>query len=245
MATYISIGEATYPTDTDEQIAEAKEALREAGLTEAPVYAGEPDGLGDSYANGQVLFANGQGIVAAPGCESGEITGFRCDESASATVDVVRPDVRASHQAAGYTGIQSHWGAAAGVLRLRVCPGCADDAAGGRVVGARGVSATPTECPDCGSGRPWAPCATCGRAALSPGEARQVTISAWACRCARCGYEWQALSAEPPGQCPAGRGRGCGAKGWRRPAGPRGLASLSPERRREIQAQAIAARRRP
>lgn len=43
-----------------------------------------------------------------------------------------------------------------------------------------------------------------------------------------------------PRRCPA-----CTTPGWRRPAGPRGLAAQTPERRREIQAAAIAARRRP
>lgn len=47
----------TYPTNTAEEIAVAEEALRAAGLESAPVYAGEPDGEGDSYKNGDVLFA--------------------------------------------------------------------------------------------------------------------------------------------------------------------------------------------
>lgn len=62
MTTYIAIrrdgGDCdTYLTDTDEQIAEAREALIDAGLDSAPIYVGEPDGLGDSYRNGQVLHA--------------------------------------------------------------------------------------------------------------------------------------------------------------------------------------------
>lgn len=57
MSTYIVIEDNTYPTNTLEEIEEAQAALREAGLAEAPVYAGEPDGLGDSYRNGQVLTA--------------------------------------------------------------------------------------------------------------------------------------------------------------------------------------------
>lgn len=55
--TFIIIDEQVFATDTTEEIAEAKAALRDAGLTSAPVYVGEADGLGDSYRNGQVLFA--------------------------------------------------------------------------------------------------------------------------------------------------------------------------------------------
>jgi hypothetical protein len=57
MTTYIVISEETYLTDTDEEIAAARQALRDAGLAEAEVFAGEPDGSGDSYRNGAKLFA--------------------------------------------------------------------------------------------------------------------------------------------------------------------------------------------
>lgn len=57
MATYIMIGDAAYETNTDEQVALAREALQEAGLAEAAEYAGAPDGAGDSYLNGNKLFA--------------------------------------------------------------------------------------------------------------------------------------------------------------------------------------------
>lgn len=57
MATYIMIGEEVFVTDSDEQIEAARAALREAGEDSAEVYAGEPDGTGDSYKNGCVLFA--------------------------------------------------------------------------------------------------------------------------------------------------------------------------------------------
>ena len=61
--TYITIpqdgaDDAIYPVDTDEQVAAARAALREAGLGRAKVYVGEPDGLGDSYHNGSLLFAS-------------------------------------------------------------------------------------------------------------------------------------------------------------------------------------------
>jgi hypothetical protein len=46
-----------YETNTDEEIAAARAALREAGLEYAEEYAGVPDGLGDAYANGNKLFA--------------------------------------------------------------------------------------------------------------------------------------------------------------------------------------------
>lgn len=58
MTTYITINGTAYPTDTTEEIAEAKQALRDAELDSAPVYVGEPDGEGDSYKNGQVLYAD-------------------------------------------------------------------------------------------------------------------------------------------------------------------------------------------
>lgn len=57
MATFIMIGDEAFETNTDEQVAAAREALREAGLTEAPEFAGEPDGAGDSHKNGNKLFA--------------------------------------------------------------------------------------------------------------------------------------------------------------------------------------------
>ena len=47
----------TYPTDTGAEIEAACAALRDAGLASAPVYAGDPDGAGDAYKNGNVLFA--------------------------------------------------------------------------------------------------------------------------------------------------------------------------------------------
>jgi hypothetical protein len=57
MATYIVIGDDTLETNTDEQIAEARKALAAAGLQYADEFAGLPDGLGDSYRNGNKLFA--------------------------------------------------------------------------------------------------------------------------------------------------------------------------------------------
>jgi len=53
--TFIIIDEQVFATDTAEEIAAAKAALRDAGLASAPVYVGEPDGLGDSHKNGQIL----------------------------------------------------------------------------------------------------------------------------------------------------------------------------------------------
>lgn len=57
MATYIVINDQAYETNTDEQVTVAREALRESGLEVAVEYSGLPDGLGDSYANGNRLFA--------------------------------------------------------------------------------------------------------------------------------------------------------------------------------------------
>lgn len=45
----------TYLTDSAEQIATAKAALREHGFESRPVYAGDPNG--ESQRNGQVLWA--------------------------------------------------------------------------------------------------------------------------------------------------------------------------------------------
>lgn len=65
MTSYICIEDDehlfTYLVDTDEQRLVAIDALRVAGLTEAPIYIGEPDGLGDSYKTGDLLF-----VPAAP-----------------------------------------------------------------------------------------------------------------------------------------------------------------------------------
>jgi len=55
--TYITIGETTYCLTSDSARAEARAALRDAGIESAPVYVGEPDGSGDSYKNGEILFA--------------------------------------------------------------------------------------------------------------------------------------------------------------------------------------------
>lgn len=46
----------TYLVDTDAQTAEAKRAMRDAGIESAPVWAGEPE-EGESVATGQVLYA--------------------------------------------------------------------------------------------------------------------------------------------------------------------------------------------
>ncbi len=64
MLTYVIIGEDFYQTDTKEQIEAAKDALAEAGLTEAEVWASprgslrdvEEMGDPDAYLNGQRLF---------------------------------------------------------------------------------------------------------------------------------------------------------------------------------------------
>ena len=46
-----------YPCDTASEIADAEIALRDAGLKQADVYVGDPDGSGDSHKNGQLVFA--------------------------------------------------------------------------------------------------------------------------------------------------------------------------------------------
>lgn len=59
MTTFICIPNGTeteiYLTDTDEEIAAAKDALADAELSQAPVFVGDPDG--DHHKNGQILFA--------------------------------------------------------------------------------------------------------------------------------------------------------------------------------------------
>lgn len=49
--------EGIFPTDTTEEIAEARAALLGAGLGHANVHVGDPDG--DNHENGQVLIAQG------------------------------------------------------------------------------------------------------------------------------------------------------------------------------------------
>lgn len=56
MTNYIMVGEAAYEIDTRNGRNEAQDALAHAGLTEADVWVGEPDGAGDSYRNGQKFF---------------------------------------------------------------------------------------------------------------------------------------------------------------------------------------------
>ncbi len=54
---YIMIGDDAHVIDTETKLVAAQLALAESGIESAPVYVGEPDGLGDSHANGQVLHA--------------------------------------------------------------------------------------------------------------------------------------------------------------------------------------------
>lgn len=55
---YIIIADTIYPLDTDADVDDAKAALRASGLDSAEVFVGDPDGVeGDSYPNGQVLWA--------------------------------------------------------------------------------------------------------------------------------------------------------------------------------------------
>lgn len=54
---YIMIGDEAFATDTDEQISAARVALRAAGLEKADDWAGVPDGAGDNYRTGHVLYA--------------------------------------------------------------------------------------------------------------------------------------------------------------------------------------------
>lgn len=57
--TYVWIDETqtAYPTDTVAQCESAQLVMRALGLESLPVFAGEPDGNGDSHKNGCVLFA--------------------------------------------------------------------------------------------------------------------------------------------------------------------------------------------
>jgi hypothetical protein len=77
MVAYVVVGGLDYAVDTAEEIAVAKAALREVGIESAPVFVGEPDGLGDSYRNGQVLWAEpragaGRIVIACEGVEIGD-----------------------------------------------------------------------------------------------------------------------------------------------------------------------------
>lgn len=70
--TYVTIEQdgtdpAVYTLSTPEEIESARVALRDAGVESAVIYAGEPDGLGDSYRNGQTLFAAATYFAALSG----------------------------------------------------------------------------------------------------------------------------------------------------------------------------------
>ena len=52
--TFVIIDDNVFKTDTAEQIAIAKAALLEAGMTSVDVWAGDPDD--DSHKNGQILY---------------------------------------------------------------------------------------------------------------------------------------------------------------------------------------------
>lgn len=54
---YVVIEDEAHPIDTAEQEASARAELAARGIESADVYAGEPDGLGDSYRTGSKLFA--------------------------------------------------------------------------------------------------------------------------------------------------------------------------------------------
>ncbi len=54
---YIMINDEAFTLNTDKEIAEARQALADAGLEDTAIWAGEPDGLGDSYATGNRLRA--------------------------------------------------------------------------------------------------------------------------------------------------------------------------------------------
>jgi hypothetical protein len=55
--TYIMIEDRSYQTNTDEQVLIARSALRQAAIEYTDEYAGLPDGQGDSYPNGNKVFA--------------------------------------------------------------------------------------------------------------------------------------------------------------------------------------------
>lgn len=61
MGTYICIPNGddieTFPTNTPAEIETAQAAMREAGITEAVIWIGEPDQTGDSYTDRKKLFA--------------------------------------------------------------------------------------------------------------------------------------------------------------------------------------------
>lgn len=55
---YILIHDEPWTIDTAEEIAAAMQAMTDAGMAEAEVWVGDPDGQeGDTYKNGQKLFA--------------------------------------------------------------------------------------------------------------------------------------------------------------------------------------------
>lgn len=116
-----------FPTDTDEEIAAARLALRDAGLDEAPIYAGEPDGLGDSYATGSKLAAapldDGGDVACECGTATDETCGWSGPRALTKTCLWMPEHLRASHTAARGGSIST----ANGAVRLRVSPACLRD----------------------------------------------------------------------------------------------------------------------
>src|SRR5687768_16788811 len=91
MTTFVLIDEQTFPTDTAEEIAAARAALRKADLDSAAVWAGDPEG--DSQRNGQILWADlDKPIPGAPEADCALARSLRvpCPDLVRAALAVVR-----------------------------------------------------------------------------------------------------------------------------------------------------------
>jgi len=61
---YIMLDSDSLPVDTDREIATAQAALYDLGIESAVIYAGEPDGSGDSCATNGKIFGRSYALVS-------------------------------------------------------------------------------------------------------------------------------------------------------------------------------------
>lgn len=74
----ISLEDLSLPVDSGEQIETAQAALREAGLTEVPIYSGSPD-CPDSYRSGRTLHAECRPIPRRKKVDCYVVSGNLCE----------------------------------------------------------------------------------------------------------------------------------------------------------------------
>lgn len=106
---YVMINDEAYEIDMPESEAQARKALSEADISHAEIWAGVPDGEGDNYLTGSVLFASDTGALArsaiakralatmpASALRSLEWTGFNDIASVAADIERIK---RGEHEA--------------------------------------------------------------------------------------------------------------------------------------------------